>query len=60
MQANLEESKLQSSPQQNGNGTSRKEDNYLSPELLNNIGVLRLEVGNVKEAEESFKKALEM
>jgi hypothetical protein len=32
----------------------------VSPELLNNIGVLRLEVGNIKEAEESFKKAIDV
>jgi hypothetical protein len=28
------------------------------PDLFNNIGVLRLEVGKIEEAEESFKKAI--
>ncbi len=34
------------------------EEDYVPPDLYNNIGVLRLEVGKVAEAEESFKKAI--
>ena len=34
------------------------EEDIVSPDLYNNIGVLRLEVGKIKEAQDAFQKAI--